>query len=66
MLLALAKVFGLVASAKQAGDERAAGAAAQRGEDLTHEALRIEKAARAGLADITSRLPDQFDRDAAP
>lgn len=66
MLLALARVFGLVASAKQSSAERSGGAAAQRAEDLTHEAIRIEKAARAGLADVTSRLPDRFDRDAAP
>ena len=65
LALALARAFGLFASAKQASDERAAGAATQRAEDLTREANRIEKAARAGLDDSSHSLPDQYDRDAA-
>ena len=65
LLLALARAFGLFASAKLAAGERAAGAAAQRAEDLSHEAKRIEKAARAGFDDSADRLPDRYDRDAA-
>ena len=65
LLLALARAFGLFASAKQASDERAAGAAAQRAEDLSREAKRIDKAARAGLDDSSHSLPDRYDRDAA-
>ena len=67
LVLALAKAFGLAASAKQVADERTAGAAEQRVEDLSREADRINKAARAGLAigPADSKLPDPYDRDAA-
>ena len=66
LLLALLKAFGLAASAKQAADERASGAAMQRAEDLSREAIRIQNAARAGADVHTGGLPDQNDRDATP
>ena len=61
----LVKAFGFAASAKQTASERATGAAQQRAEELSNEAVRIEKAAHAGLADASRRVPDPFDRDAA-
>jgi hypothetical protein len=66
-ILALAKAVGLALSAKQVAGERNAGAAEQRAEDLSNEANRIDKAARAGLAvgPADSKLPDPNDRDAA-
>ena len=67
VILALAKAIGLALSAKQVAGERSAGAAEQRVEDLSREADRINKAARAGLAvgPADSKLPDPYDRDAA-
>ena len=66
-ILALAKAIGLALSAKQIADERSAGAAEQRVEDLSRETDRIDKATRAGLAfgPADSKLPDPNDRDAA-
>ncbi len=64
IILALLKVLGLAASAKNAADERAAGAAAQRAEDYAREAIRIDKAARAGADLKPDSLPDSLDRDA--
>ena len=66
LLLALAKALGLSASAKQASDERRAGAALQRAEDLSHEAIRIQNATHAGADLPAASLPDRYDRDAAP
>ena len=67
VILALAKAIGLALSAKQVAGERSVGAAEQRVEDLSREADRINKAARAGLAvgPADSKLPDPNDRDAA-
>ena len=67
-ILALAKAVGLALSAKQVAGERSGGAAEQRAEDLSNEANRIDKAARAGLAvgPADSQLSDPNDRDAAP
>ena len=65
LLLALAKAVGLTVSATQAIDERAAGAAAQRAEDLSREDVRIEKASKADAALGPAKLPDPFDRDSS-
>jgi len=65
VLLALAKALGLFASAKQANDERAAGAAAQRAKDLSDDANRVQKAARADADFAAGKLPDPHDRDSA-
>ena len=52
-------------SAPQVADERSAGAAEQRVEDLSNEANRIDKATRAGAGPADNKLPDPNDRDAA-
>lgn len=66
LILALIKTIGFATSAKQLRNEREAGAAIQRAEDLSREATRINKSARAGLGAEPDRLPDPFDRDTTP